>query len=167
MFCTNCGNKIDDGAKFCPECGKKLVVTYKQVFERKGQNEETFIASINQWFKDNPKAANMKCKFEMDTAIGLMVNKYQMDKFTVEYELFTSENLNQYAIVKEEKMGLTKTTAKDYMAQWKESNPNWKVVTWEGGTHSRGSTTSHLLGGFGATNRMTVYIVYKFPRKEG
>ena len=24
MFCTNCGNKIDDGSKFCPDCGAKL-----------------------------------------------------------------------------------------------------------------------------------------------
>lgn len=166
MFCTNCGAKIDDGAKFCSECGQKQVTTYKQVFERKGQSEDAFIETINTWFRENPKAANMKCKFEMDTSIGLMVNKYQLNKFTVEYELFKNENLNQYALVKEEKLGLMKKTAKEYMVDWKAEHPDKKVVTWEGGTHARGSTASHLLGGFGATNRMTVYIVYKFPKGE-
>ena len=23
-FCSNCGNQVDDGAKFCPKCGKTL-----------------------------------------------------------------------------------------------------------------------------------------------
>lgn len=27
MFCTNCGKKIPDGSRFCPECGAKLNVT--------------------------------------------------------------------------------------------------------------------------------------------
>ena len=30
MFCTNCGQKIDEGSKFCPFCGNKL----------KGENEK-------------------------------------------------------------------------------------------------------------------------------
>ena len=24
-FCTNCGSKIDDGARFCPDCGSPVV----------------------------------------------------------------------------------------------------------------------------------------------
>ena len=24
MFCTNCGNQLEDGAKFCPNCGAKV-----------------------------------------------------------------------------------------------------------------------------------------------
>ena len=24
MFCSNCGSKLNDGAKFCPECGNRL-----------------------------------------------------------------------------------------------------------------------------------------------
>ena len=24
MFCTNCGNKVDNNDKFCNECGNKL-----------------------------------------------------------------------------------------------------------------------------------------------
>ena len=24
MFCSNCGNTIADGAKFCPNCGEKI-----------------------------------------------------------------------------------------------------------------------------------------------
>ena len=25
MYCTNCGNKIDDNTNFCPSCGKKII----------------------------------------------------------------------------------------------------------------------------------------------
>ena len=25
MFCSNCGAKLEDGVKFCPECGKPLL----------------------------------------------------------------------------------------------------------------------------------------------
>ena len=24
MYCTKCGNKIDDNANFCPRCGEKI-----------------------------------------------------------------------------------------------------------------------------------------------
>lgn len=24
MFCINCGKQINDGSKFCPECGAKI-----------------------------------------------------------------------------------------------------------------------------------------------
>ena len=24
MYCNNCGKKLDDDAKFCPECGSKI-----------------------------------------------------------------------------------------------------------------------------------------------
>lgn len=30
MFCTNCGQKIPDGATFCPNCGAKAQVVPKQ-----------------------------------------------------------------------------------------------------------------------------------------
>ncbi len=166
MFCINCGVKLEDGQKFCPQCGKKQVLTYTQVFQRGNLSEEELINNINLWFQSNPKAANISCKFEMDTSIGFLANKYQLNKVVLEYELFKGENQNQYALVKEETMGLTKTKVKDYMTEWKASHPNVKVVDWEGGTHARGSTVSHLMGGFGARNRMEVYILFKFPRPE-
>lgn len=26
MFCQNCGNRLNNGAKFCPSCGQKVVI---------------------------------------------------------------------------------------------------------------------------------------------
>ena len=63
-------------------------------------------------------------------------------------------------------MALVKKNIKEYIGEWKEAHPNTKIVDWEGGTHSRGQTVSHLLGGLGARNRMNVYILFKFPRKK-
>jgi hypothetical protein len=102
----------------------------------------------------------------MDTAIGLLANKYELNQFVIEYELFEHNNENQYGLVKEESIALMKKSSKEFMGEWKQSHPNVKVVDWEGGTHSRGSTASHLLGGIGARNRMNVYILFKFPRNK-
>ena len=33
MYCTNCGNSIPDGSKFCPECGKKVFDDNSNVIE--------------------------------------------------------------------------------------------------------------------------------------
>ena len=32
MFCTNCGSKLVDGAKFCSECGARVVRPEEPVF---------------------------------------------------------------------------------------------------------------------------------------
>ena len=166
MFCKNCGKELKDGDTFCSGCGTKQVEIYKEVFVRKGISEKDFIDNINKWFQLHPKAANIKCTFGMDTAIGLLANKYQLNQFVIEYELFEKDNENQYALVKEESIALVKKNIREYVGEWQAKHPNTKIVKWEGGTHSRGQTASHLLGGFGARNRLGVYIFFKFPRKS-
>lgn len=166
MNCIKCGKEIGTNDAFCPICGAKQAPTYKEVFVRNGIKEQDFIANINKWFQWHPKAANITCKFDMDTAIGLLANKYELNRLEIEYELFEHDNENQYGLVKEETIALTKKSAKDYINEWKQSHPNVKIVNWEGGTHSRGQTVSHLLGGLGARNRLNLYILFKFPRKK-
>lgn len=34
MFCDNCGNKLRDGAKFCPKCGSDVFVSVDEIRER-------------------------------------------------------------------------------------------------------------------------------------
>jgi len=165
MICKSCGKEIGNDSKFCPLCGAKQVTVYRQDFVRNGLSEESFIESINQWLRENPKAANIKATIEIDTGFGLLANKYQLNRFTVNYELFRNENTNQYALVKEESLGLINKSAKEFVEEWKQSHPDWKVVTWRGGTHARGSSASLLLNGIGARNRTEAYILYKFPRK--
>ena len=38
MFCKNCGNKLDDKAKFCPQCGEKIEISPN--CEEKAEQEE-------------------------------------------------------------------------------------------------------------------------------
>ena len=167
MNCKKCGRELTQNDTFCPGCGEKQVTTYKEVFVRNGISEQDFINNINRWFQLHPKAANITCKFGMDTAIGLLANKYELNQFVIEYELFEHNNENQYGLVKEETIALMKKSSKEFMGEWKQSHPNVKVVNWEGGTHSRGHLVSHMIGGFGARNRMNVYILFKFPRSKG
>ncbi len=166
MYCMKCGKEILDNDAFCSGCGAKQTPTYKEVFDRNGLSEKDFIENINKWFQWHPRIANVKCYFDMDTAIGLLANKYELNRFVIEYELFENDNKNQYGLVKEESMALMKKNAKEYIEEWKASHPNVTIVKWEGGTHSRGQTASHLLGGFGARNRLNLYIFFKFPRQK-
>ena len=166
MFCKKCGKEIADNDLFCSGCGTKQVEIYKEVFVRKGISEQDFIGNINKWFQWHPKAANIKCKFDKDTSVGLFANKYELNSFEIEYELYENDNVNQYGLVKEEKLDLVGISVKDYMKEWEKTHPQATVVNWSGGTHSRGPTGSHLLGGVGASNRMNVYILFKFPRRK-
>lgn len=40
MFCQNCGNKLDDDAKFCPKCGTKTSET--SIPAPQGEKDEFF-----------------------------------------------------------------------------------------------------------------------------
>ena len=166
MTCKKCGKEIGDSAAFCPNCGAKQAATYKEVFNRNGIPEKDFIANINRWFQWHPKAANISCSFDMDTTIGLLANKYALNRFVIEYELFENDNEFIYGLVKEDNTALIHKDTKQYVAQWQQANPNLKVVTWQGGTHSRGQTASLVLGGIGASNRLNVYILFKYSRNN-
>lgn len=41
MYCTNCGNMIPDGSKFCPECGKKVASDSNDYTEERVYNPGT------------------------------------------------------------------------------------------------------------------------------
>ena len=96
MYCKNCGKEIGEGDLFCSQCGTKQVTTYKEVFVRNGLSEQDFIANINKWFQWHPKAGNIACKFDMDTSIGMLANKYTLNRFVIEYELLKGENEYTY-----------------------------------------------------------------------
>lgn len=166
MFCKNCGKEIAEGDLFCSQCGTKQVNTYKEVFVRNGLSEQDFIANINKWFQWHPKAGNITCKFDMDTSIGMLANKYTLNRFVIEYELLDGENENQYGLVKEETLDLARRDIKGFVGAWQQARPNVKIVNWQGGTHSRGHVSSLAFGGIGASNRLNVYIFFKFRRNK-
>lgn len=166
MFCANCGSAYNEGDKFCPGCGKKLIETLKEVFVRNGLSEKDFIDNINKWFIYHPKVANVKCRFGIDTSLGVMANKYVLNQFVVEYEVYENNNTMQYGLVKEESTALYKKDIKGFVGDWQASHPNTKIVNWQGGTHQRGNIGALALGGIGAVNRTSAYIFFKFPRPK-
>lgn len=167
MFCKQCGKEINNGDAFCSGCGAKQTNTYKEVFVRNGLPEADFIANINKWFQWHPNVANVKCNFGIDSSLGLMANKYVLNQFVIEYELYENQNTMQYGLVKEENTALMKKDIKGFIGDWQASRPNVKIVNWQGGTHQRGQVGSLVLGGIGAVNRMNAYIFFKFPRSQG
>jgi len=49
MYCTNCGNKIDDNTNFCPSCGKKII---RENNNKPQQNIPSKDENINQVKRD-------------------------------------------------------------------------------------------------------------------
>lgn len=41
MFCRNCGSKVEDGARFCPVCGKPIAAEYEAPAESQGGFQST------------------------------------------------------------------------------------------------------------------------------
>lgn len=164
MFCFNCGAEMKEGDLFCPKCGTKQVKTYREVFMRNGLPEADFICNINRWFQYHPGVSHVRCTFDMNTSFGLLANKYALDRVELDYELLNGVNRYQYGLVKEESVSIVKGNVKEYMMRWKEEHPNVTVVSWSGGTHSRGTIGTVALG-VGSANRMNVYILFRFPRQ--
>ena len=165
--CMYCNAEIADGSAFCSACGKKQVKIYTQTFRREKMSEKEFIAQVNDWFSKYRQVANVKGKFLLRSSVGLMVNKYVLDAFSIEYELLNGNNTNQYAITNLENYGLYKKGTGTILDQWKQANPGAVVLSTNGGTHSRGSTGSLVLGGIGATNHSQLYVFFKFNRSLG
>ncbi len=46
MFCTECGYKIEDGFKFCPNCGTKVMKIEEKEFTQKHVEEQQKIAQV-------------------------------------------------------------------------------------------------------------------------
>ena len=166
-YCISCGAEIPQNSTFCPRCGTKQVRVYTQTFRRENMSEDDFINQINYWFAQYPHVANVKGKFLVRSGIGVMVNKYVLDAFAIEYELLSGTNKNQYGVVKLQTTGLVKTSTDTLLAQWRQANPNAVILARDGGVNQRGSTGSLLLGGVGAVNKTQLYLFFKFDRNQG
>ena len=154
--------------QFCPLCGKKQVMVYTQTFQRGNMSEDEFIRKINEWFAAYPTVANVKGRFLLNSQVGMFVNKYRLDAFAIEYEVFDKANENQYALVSLTEFGITKTPSEVLLAKWKVKNPGATVLNTGGGVHQRGQTGSLMLqSGFGAVNKTQLYVFFKFNRSKG
>lgn len=165
--CIHCGAVLQGEAIYCSSCGKKQVMRHQQTFRRGNMPEEEFIARINEWFAKYPQVGNVNGKFLLRSGLGLLVNKYVLDAFAIEYEVLDGNNINQYAVVSLSKFGIVKTDTKSLLQEWQQANPNAVIINHNGGVHQRGQTGSLILGGLGAANNTQLYVFFKFNRKAG
>ena len=165
MKCIKCGMEIADNALYCSACGAKQAKVYRQVFARNGHSERNFIEYVNQWLQSDPRRANVSCKFDTGTSLGLMANKSKLNQIEIEYELLDGMNQNVYCLVREESNAIYRKNTDKFIEQWKQNHPGVTVVTWTCTYHGRGKSSSLLLGGVGAWNRINAFILCKFPRR--
>lgn len=163
--CIYCGKEIQPGSEYCNHCGKKQVRLYTKVFNRKNMQNEEFISMINTWLASNKRIANVKCDMMTNTGYGLLVNQYFLDSVALKFELFSKPNENQYAMVELKRYGLTQTSTRDLLEEWKAHNPTAKVVKTAGGTTMRGKPGMDLVNGLGANNNAQLFVLFKVPRK--
>lgn len=67
MYCSNCGNKIDDDSNFCPSCGKKIIrenTKQQQDIPSKDENINQAKIDLNKYSSNNDRVEENKEKDE-------------------------------------------------------------------------------------------------------
>lgn len=166
--CIHCGKEIEVGSLFCNHCGKKQAKIYYQRFLSRHHNGSVrIIYGVNQWFSDNPCVANVSCRINTKTGIGLLTNKFVIDSVEIKYELLNAPNIYKYEIEEVSNTtlfsGFGINSSDELIARWKESNPDKIVVYYTGGSHSRGTSVFFDIG-----NRKKVqsFVLYKKERQK-
>ena len=70
MFCQNCGNKIEEDARFCSFCGTKVKLILEQ------QSGNTTIVAINKTPQESKKTALDQITRLIAGVIGFIIAKY-------------------------------------------------------------------------------------------
>ena len=131
MFCTNCGSKLVDGAKFCSECGARVVRPEEPVFRTNPdiQFEEPKVAEPvieAPVYDETPeKPVREKVSFDWSTVVD------EPQKKDLDFLEFLGENGIPFIIVftKADKISKTRQQAnvEHYMSvlseQWEELPP--------------------------------------------
>ena len=60
MYCENCGKLIEEGNKFCPYCGTKVIETENKVEKEVLPEAQTDRATVQEKPKENTKQDNME-----------------------------------------------------------------------------------------------------------
>lgn len=77
MFCTQCGFKIEDGFKFCPNCGAQIIV---QTQEGTRSDLDKIADDIVSWCPSKVKAVKVlqeRAGVDLKTAKEVMDKKYK------------------------------------------------------------------------------------------
>jgi carbon starvation protein CstA len=92
MFCTKCGNKLTDGAKFCIKCGKPLSQTF--ISNTQSDRKETS-NNRNTFFKKHNSTILVVISAGVLATLQILSEiKYSNSLFDKLYNLFGIQNQN-------------------------------------------------------------------------
>ena len=87
-YCGNCGSELKEGAKFCPQCGKKLL-----------DEEENLIQDVDIWKEIYQKT------YRKAYAVAFQIMKNKEDAQDVLQEAYISAFKNMNSLKDKEKVG--------------------------------------------------------------
>ncbi|MBQ7302514.1 MAG: hypothetical protein IJW89_02920 [Clostridia bacterium] len=137
-FCTHCGKPFD-GKSFCTQCGAAR--GEKGVYEVPtdgGMRAKDFEEAVNQWLAQNPYVAD--CRISIKTHNSLISpfvqRKFYVEKATIEYTLSDTPRQHKLGVAfiyKFRMFGPIGYNEKKHVEEWKENNPDCKVISTHGG----------------------------------
>jgi hypothetical protein len=80
MFCSNCGKKLEDGSKFCPECGEVFVQEAANAVQQAGTE---FAGAVAQTANDFENRVENPAAVKDDSATVFISNTEESDPSTV------------------------------------------------------------------------------------
>lgn len=186
MYCMNCGTALPDDALFCSHCGTAQQPMTKTALPAKPElppteisdaprgtftvsfddpgDENILIQRVNSWLADNPTLGNISCQFSTGSRLGLLTNHTVLSNVTLQYSELGGRNQYVYRLEHLVWFGLYAKGTGAVLAEWKREHPNAIVLKASGSTNSRGTGSSLLFGGIGASNETAVYVFYKQRR---
>ncbi len=82
-FCTNCGEKIDQNAKFCPFCGKKTIGENANTINQTQQSQNQVNNTVNP---PNSEFTDIFVSCSPQSIKQAVQNIFQQNKFAVEWQ---------------------------------------------------------------------------------
>ena len=108
MYCTQCGCEIEDGFKFCPECGNRVVGVMQSDAPTETENIDTHLEDYNKSFKNNRQGYNYIPDGEREPTISKAELERTVDDIFWRDPRFTWGNVAKV----QEKTGVDKSIAK-------------------------------------------------------
>ncbi|MDD5804500.1 MULTISPECIES: zinc ribbon domain-containing protein [unclassified Ruminococcus] len=138
MYCKNCGKLVEEGNKFCPYCGTKVIETENKVEKAVLDEAQTDGATVQEKPKENTKQDNMEENQDVPKKKSHLVRNVVIAVAAlcvVGYAVSGSQNKNKLSQEKTdiiEKLKENTSLQSEYFEQWDGTNYSfYKGDDWE------------------------------------
>lgn len=138
MYCENCGKLIEEGNKFCPYCGTKVIETENKVEKEVLPEAQTDGATVQEKPKENTKQDNMEKNQDVPKKKSHLVRNVVIAAAAlcvVGYAVSGNQNKNKLSPEKTdiiEKLKENTSLQSEYFEQWDGTNYSfYKGDDWE------------------------------------